>query len=591
MRIPLLSESECRLQPSCPVDWTDGQFTFRWCISALTILLRGWMISLSFPVSRGDSVPVDRWLVFIDIPLVTSSARAAGNPRTKGGDMKCVVTVALAVVLLFGASGDLHADTYRVGPGRTYTELGDVTGLLGPGDTALVDGNQTYSAGTRFSRSGTADAPIVIAGLQPQGGSRPAVTGTANYGIEITGDHVVLHGFEIDGMPKGVGVFGDNITVRACIIHGCNHGLIGYGTGTGNVTVEYCEFYGNGVPTGGATQHQIYMATDEENHPGSVFRLQYCYLHDAVEGDNVKSRAERNEIYYNWVENAGTSGHGLGLFAPDPEDNANVSIGTAREDADVVGNVIIQGRNSCARIGGDIPGQPTNGRYRFVNNTFILTGSRGDVIRTFNVVETLEMYNNVVYNTASGADIRVLNDADGAWVHSPRSVTGSHNWIVDGATRVPTSDEWSSTFRGAGSPFADVDVQDYSPGQDGALVDAGTASTPTITEYTFPDPLFPPAFHPPLGLLIDTGAAEARPTVGTIDIGAFEASSQAVAMDGFRGPCRPLSGGWDVGAATRGELGIDGRLTGGGVRAAAGMRLRRSEGFGGTGGGRIIVLE
>jgi len=54
--------------------------------------------------------------------------------------------------------------------------------------------------------------------------------------------------FEIDGGPKGIGVFGHNIVVRNCVIHDCNHGLVGYGSGTGNVTVEYCEFYGNGVP-------------------------------------------------------------------------------------------------------------------------------------------------------------------------------------------------------------------------------------------------------------------------------------------------------------------------------------------------------
>jgi hypothetical protein len=219
------------------------------------------------------------------------------------------------------------------------------------------------------------------------------------------------------------------------VIHGCNHGLIGYGTGTGNVTVEYCEFYGNGVPTGGATQHQIYMATDESAHPGSIFRLQYCYLHDGVEGDNVKTRSQRNEIYYNWIELAGTSGHGLGLFAPDTEDNNAVRVNTAREDADVVGNVIIQGRNSCARIGGDTPGYPTNGRYRFVNNTLILTGTRGDAIRTFNAIETLEMYNNVIYRTTSGADIRVINDADGAWLHSPRSLIGAFETFAQSIIR------------------------------------------------------------------------------------------------------------------------------------------------------------
>ena len=110
------------------------------------------------------------------------------------------------------------------------------------------------------------------------------ISGNDMYGINVSADFVVIEGLQISGLAKGIGVFGNNIKVRDCIINDCNHGLIGYGTGTGNVTVEYCEFYGNGVPTGGATQHQIYMATDEIAHPGATFRLQYCYLHDAVQG-------------------------------------------------------------------------------------------------------------------------------------------------------------------------------------------------------------------------------------------------------------------------------------------------------------------
>jgi hypothetical protein len=429
--------------------------------------------------------------------------------------------------------GNSIAATYLVGPGKTYAKLQDVADLLRPGDIVNVDGNTTYPANVYIEQSGSADNRITINGMQPSNGTRPIITGAGSYGINITADYVVLQGFEVIESPKGIGVFGDHITVQNCVIHGCNHGLIGYGTGTGNVTVEYSEFYGNGVPTGSATQHQIYMATDEKAHPGSVFRLQYCYLHGGVEGDNVKSRSERNEIYYNWIELAGSSGHGLGLFAPDPDDNDQVTIATAREDADVVGNVIIQNRNSCARIGGDTPDYPTNGRYRFVNNTFICTGSRVDAIRTFNTIETLEMYNNVIYATTAGGDIRVVNDADGKWLHTPRSLIGGNNWVMSGATKVPVSGEWSATISGSASPFTDAPQKNYHPVQGGALIDAGAAATPTITQYPFPDPLFPPAYQPPQAALIDTGSAEGRPQRGAIDLGAFEGASASIIAGRF----------------------------------------------------------
>jgi hypothetical protein len=453
---------------------------------------------------------------------------------------------AIVITLLVSmVSGSVEGATYQVGPGKTYARLQDVADILNPGDRVLVDGDNTYPANVYIDRSGTAGQPIVISGIRPfGGGTRPVITGGGSYGINVSGDNVVLEGFDIDGGPKGIGVFGNNLTVRNCVIHGCNHGLIGYGTGTGSVTVEYCEFYGNGVPTGGATQHQIYMATDEEAHPGATFRLQYCYLHDCVEGDNVKSRSERNEIYYNWIERAGTSGHGLGLFAPDPDDNDQVQINTAREDAEVIGNVIIQHRNSCARIGGDLAGYPTNGRYRFVNNTFVLTGTRGDAIRTFNTIETLEMYNNVIYGGTSGADIRVINDADGAWVHTPRSLTGSHNWVVNGATRVPDNTEWTNTIRGSASPFTDYGTNDFLPGLVSPLIDAGTSGTATNASYPFPDPTSLPTLLPPVETLIDTGTAQARPSDGNIDIGAFEAGSQGIGAHRFS--MRPVMNGLPV---------------------------------------------
>lgn len=480
--------------------------------------------------------------------------------------MKKTGARAIGLALVAGLFCSLCAAVYLVGPGRTYTTLQAVAGLLNAGDTVNVDGNATYPADVYLTESGEAGNWITVNGIRPAGGTRPVITGSGAYGINITADYVVLQGFEVSGGPKGIGVFGDNIVVRGCIINGCNHGLIGYGTGTGSVTVEYCELYGNGVSTGGATQHQIYMATDEYSHPGSVFRLQYCYIHNGVEGDNVKSRAERNEIYYNWIELAGSIGHGLGLFAPDPDDNDSVDINTAREDADVVGNVIIQDHNACARIGGDAPGYPTNGRYRFVNNTFVCTGTRGDAIRTFNTIETLEMYNNVVYGTVSGSDIRIVNDNDGAWVHSPRSVAGSNNWIVTGATMVPGTGEWTNTIRGSLSPFADAAARNYLPSSDSVLIDAGALATPTIAPYPFPRPLFPPAYHPPRGVLIDTGSAASRPSDGLIDMGAFEAAPARV-IRGFLTACPafPAYGGSAIYV-----YGLDGRLAGAGRRALDG---------------------
>ena len=66
--------------------------------------------------------------------------------------------------------------------------------------------------------------------------------------------------------------------------------------------------------------------------------MQHCYVHDGNGGNNVKSRAERNEIYYNWIE--GAVYHELELIGPDRRAAAGWSEDLAREDSDVVGNVL-----------------------------------------------------------------------------------------------------------------------------------------------------------------------------------------------------------------------------------------------------------
>lgn len=447
-----------------------------------------------------------------------------------------LIRISLFITLSIGGYFQVWGTVYQVGPGKTYTKLQDVANMLKPGDAVEVDGSATYPANIVLSQNGTSSQWITISGKKTSTGSRPKIIGSGTIGFNITADYVIIQGFDVSGCPKGVGVFGNKIIIRDCIIHDNNHGLIGYGTGTGSVTVEYCEFYGNAIPTGGAVQHQIYMATDEIAHPDAIFRLQYCYLHDAVQGDNVKSRAQRNEIYFNWIESAGSVGHGLGLFAPDPSDNSAVDINTAREDAEVVGNVIIQNRNACARIGGDFAGYPTNGRYRFINNTFVQSGTRGDIIRTFNTIETLEMYNNVCYNSQSGADFRIINDGDGTWLHAPRTLIGSNNWVMTGAHLVPSTTEWANTITGNVSPFIQSSLKDFRPALGSTLLNNGAPATPTIPAYPYPNPLSLPLMQPPLARLLDTGTAEKRPADGNIDIGAFE----QVGLSALKQPYRNL---------------------------------------------------
>ncbi len=72
----------------------------------------------------------------------------------------------------------------------------------------------------------------------------------------------------------------------------------------------------------------------------------------------MKSRAERNEIYFNWVE--GGRYHELELIGADGQ-----APGLAREDSDLVGYVLRKTNDSYSiRIGGDGTGSLADLRSR-----------------------------------------------------------------------------------------------------------------------------------------------------------------------------------------------------------------------------------
>jgi len=429
--------------------------------------------------------------------------------------MKHLIT-ALFIVTFCCSSA--FAVTYQVGPSRTYHKLQDVAALLNPGDLVEVDGNATYPGDLIFTRPGTIVNKITIRGLRVNG-LRPVLSGGTNTVEFRLSDHYVFEGFDVTGGSfRGIYHHADDITIRDTVVHDCPaHGILGADTDSGSLTLEYVEIYHCGNGTG---QHPLYMATDEFAHPGSVFRMQYCYLHDQNGGNNIKSRAERNEIYYNWVS-GGFYGE-IELIGPDPHGNKKVSTDTAREDSDVVGNVFqhsaTQG-SRMARVGSDGTGE-TKGRYRFVNNTFILRqGQTSPAIETFEGIESLEVHNNVFFRVGGTPIDKVVLETRTRWV-AGRVSTGTNNWLPTGSALIPAA--WTGTILGTNPGFVDITTYDVHPTSTSALVNAGNTNPPSPAGHPFINPLFPPAFVPPFHTALAVGTASARPVFGAIDIGAYE---------------------------------------------------------------------
>jgi hypothetical protein len=415
--------------------------------------------------------------------------------------------IPLAAIAVCCAS-PVNAMSYQVGPGKIHQTLQQVTDLLEPGDVVEVAGDATYPGDVTLTKSGTAEHPITIRGLR-RNGRRPVISGgsigvhfdRANYGI--------LEGFEIEGASaRGIRHRGAFNVIRDTYVHDCpDQGILGSDTMSGSLTLEYVEVARCGGPPGG---HQVYVSTDPVAFPGAVFRMQHCYIHDASWGNAVKTRCERNEIYYNWVES--NSLRALVLIGRDQE------AGPRPMHSDVVGNVLINGSDlPVVQLGHDGRYFGSRGRYRLVNNTFLLSEECPTAIQARWQLESVQMHNNVFYRLG-GEPIEILNEDTADWTTGERICAGRHNWVAEGATCPP---EWTGTIVGSDPGFTNLAGYDLHLAPRSPLIGAGTRDFAGAPGYPFPDPLPRPAFIPPSRGVETVGSARPRSAESTVDIGAF----------------------------------------------------------------------
>lgn len=470
--------------------------------------------------------------------------------------------------------------TYQVGPGKAYANLGAVKGILKPGDIVEVDGNQTYPGGVVFDQAGTAAQKITIRGIRVNG-KRPVLSG-GNNTIEAQANYYVFEGLDLTGgTSRCFFHHANDVTLRDSVVHDCpKQGILGADNDSGSFLLEYTEVHHCG---GGTFDHQIYMATNENDHPGSVFRMQHCYVHDGNGGNSVKSRSERNEIYYNWIE--GATYHELELIGPDP--SGGVAENKAREDSDVVGNVLRK-RNtfSVVRFGGDGTGQ-SNGRYRFVNNSVITLEGGSAVFRLFAGLESVEAHNNVFYSM--GGFVNLVRQVEADWTTGQSIFVGTNNWTITGTTNIPPALEVTTLGNDPG--FLNVGADDLRLDMTSALIDKGTDTLAGPPSQPFPQPLAKPLWLPPLHTVEASGAAIPRPISGPIDIGAHELNAGSGGNGGTGGTGGNGGTGGKGGAGGSGGNGVGGGSSSSGGSAgssasssSSGSSSSGTSGEGGAGG-------
>ena len=365
---------------------------------------------------------------------------------------------------VIGAGGD---KTYLVGPTRKYQKAQDVVLDLNPGDAVWIDAFEgDYPAPLYLATiNGESGRPITFKGLRANG-KRPVIRSAgASHPVSVISKYIVLEGiafeghieralavrgktiadlrkYYADGKPgergpndspyfissdaisyRGVRLDGaDHLIIRDCEIYYNYHGIQGM---HGNITVEYCDVHSNAISN---QSHNFYLHSD----PGTVARIQYNYIHEPFFPMNgLKTRAGRNEVYYNYFYN---NGQAMELISN------NTATHATPFDSDVVGNVIVVTNPTCTqgmRMSGDGTGPGTYGRYRVANNTFAFLHARHPYMLrlcTSQWVESVEVYNNVFYSACNEVFSLFSTPTQGTWVAGGR-VIGANNWMGDKVDR------------------------------------------------------------------------------------------------------------------------------------------------------------
>jgi hypothetical protein len=189
----------------------------------------------------------------------------------------------------------------RVGPGQAYALPSAAAAAAQDGDTVeIYPGTYADVAIWRASRltiRGVGGRPRIDA----QGGGAGGKAAWVIAGRKVLVENVELTGSRVpDKNGAGIRAEGGELVLREVLIHGNEIGILSSLDFKGELRIERSEFHSNVVPdweaVGVPPGHNIYIS---EAKP---FVLIGSWIHGAVDGHNVKTRASENRILYNRIE-------------------------------------------------------------------------------------------------------------------------------------------------------------------------------------------------------------------------------------------------------------------------------------------------
>ena len=214
---------------------------------------------------------------------------------------------------------------FTVGAGLQFQTVAAAVAASHDGDTIYVKAgtytNDGATINTKISIVGVGGLAHFVSTTPPANGKAIFVTNT-----DVTFDHVELSGTTVpDHNGAGIRYQAGHLTITNSYFHDNQDGILGAASSGGTVDIEASEFAHNGA--GDGFSHNIYI--------GAIASLTITnsYIHDAVVGHEIKSRAATTVITNNRIfDNSGTASYSIDL----PNGGAGV----------VRGNIIQQSANS-----------------------------------------------------------------------------------------------------------------------------------------------------------------------------------------------------------------------------------------------------
>lgn len=386
-----------------------------------------------------------------------------GEPSfgTRRSSILCLVPG--LILCAWSGTGELKAASYEVGPGLVYTTIASVP-ALGPGDVVNIHCG-TYNEVRRWTDSGAPGQPITLRGVCA--GSRPVIdaagqsvsgNGSVPRGVwQIDGSYYVIANLEFKNARNGdngagIRMLNSFVTIDNCKFTNSDMGIMTSTTNADNIVVQNSEIAFNGTGQLDGLSHNVYLTA------GGTITFQFCFIHDAVSGENFKSRAHYTQLFHNFIAYAAES---------EVEGDDQADTATPNSNMTLIGNILISTPNRTVNnikfifFGQDVGGAH-NGTLYLINNTLIAGTSSIGFLRSSYINAAIVAVNNIFYgsNTIVGPGFTT-------------NISGTNNWMP-GTAVIPPG--FINNTTGADPAFVNAAGTDFHLTSASTARDIGAAS-------------------------------------------------------------------------------------------------------------------